>query len=323
MQVAHFDLAKPIPDGFFDRIEVDPAGILRIIGWCRNRFESNRIPHLSLDGEGIPFLQHYRVARPDITEPPSELAIEQFGLVLEYLVPESIASRSFESMSIVLNDRSRHQFQGPFQFVIPHYRALFESEQVYHRENIYGSGPPNPIAQPEALELAKQLSDPILDFGCGGGALVRELQRVGLKAQGLELDTPMIRESLDEAKRASVTLYDGRFPSPFPSDSFKSVFCSEVLEHIPDFELAIRDIARLATEKVIFTVPDASAIPTGFRHTLVPWHLLEGTHVNFFTQTSLVRALQPYFSSVEFGRVGACRMNDSLFHVSLVAVCLK
>ena len=196
-----------------------------------------------------------------------------------------MASRPFESISIILNDNSRHQFKGPFEFVNPHYRGLFESEQVYHRENIYGCGPPNPFRKPEALELAKELSDPILDFGCGSGALVQELQRAGLKAQGLELESPTIRESFERADRSSITLYDGRLPSPFPSGSFKSVFCSEVLEHIPDFESAIRDIARLATEKVMFTVPDASAIPTGFRHALVPWHLLEGTHVNFFTQT--------------------------------------
>ncbi|MGI9069904.1 MAG: class I SAM-dependent methyltransferase [Bryobacteraceae bacterium] len=330
MQVTHFDLGRPIPggfldgtDGFWDRIEVDPGGILRIVGWSKSRFKSKMVPRVSLDAEGVPFLQHYRVARPDVSESLSKLVIPHFGLVLEYLVPESMAARPFQSISVMLNDNSCHRFEGLFEFVNPHYRGLFESEWVYHRVNIYGSGPPNPIAQPEALELAKQLSDPILDFGCGSGALIQELQRAGLNAQGLELDTPMIRESLYAANRSSVTLYDGRFPSPFPSGSFKSVFCSEVLEHIPDFESAIRDIARLATEKVMFTVPDASAIPTGFRHTLVPWHLLEGTHVNFFTQTSLTRALQPHFSRIEFGRVGACRMNDSLFHVSLVAVCLK
>ena len=281
-------------------------------------------PRVSLDEEGVPFLQHYRVARPDVSESSSKLVIPHFGLILEYLVPEAMAVRSFQSISVMLDDNSSHQFDGRFQFVSPHYRPLFESEQVYHREKYpYGSGPPNPIAQPEALELAKELSHRILDFGCGSGALVQELQNIGLNAHGLELDTPTIRESLQGANRALVTLYDGRFPSPFPRGSFKSVFCSEVLEHIPDFESAIRDIARLATEKVIFTVPDASAIPTGFRHALVPWHLLEGTHVNFFTQTSLTRALEPHFSSIEFGRVGACRMNDSLFHVSLLAVCLK
>src|SRR5437763_15527996 len=98
----------------------------------------------------------------------------------------------------------------------------------------------------------------------------------------------MIRESIRPGVSSSITLYDGQFPSPLQNGSFKSVFCSEVLEHIPDYETAIREIARLATERVTFTVPNASAIPNGFRHRVVPCHLLEGTHVNFFTQTSLV-----------------------------------
>jgi len=323
MQIIRFDLGRPVPGGVWDRLELDPGGIVRIIGWSRDRFKSETAPIVSLDGERIPFLQYFRVTRPDITESASQLILPDFGVVLEYLVPESLAFRPFECLSIVLNDSYSFRFDGVFQFISPHYRHLFDSEQVYHRENIYGSGPPNAIAQPEALRLAKELSDPILDFGCGGGALVEELQKVGLQAEGLELDTPKIREFLRATGRSSITLYDGRFPSSFADSKFRSIFCHEVLEHIPDFESAIREIARLATEKVIFTVPDSSAIPIGFRHTLVPWHLLEGTHVNFFTQTSLTRALQPYFQTVEFGRVGACRMNDSSFHVSLVAACLK
>jgi hypothetical protein len=95
------------------------------------------------------------------------------------------------------------------------------------------------------------------------------------------------------------------------------------LEHIPDYQSAIKDIARLSTGKVILTVPDASAIPVGFHHGAVPWHLLEGTHVNFFTQESLKRALQPHFSQIEFGRIGLARFDDSTYYVSLVAACLR
>jgi len=323
MQVRHFDFAQPTPGGFWDRIEVDPTGIIRIVGWSRNQFESTMAPAVSLDGESVPFLQHYRLTRSDVLESNSKLLMRHCGLVLEYLVPESMASRPFQSISIVLNDNARFSFNGLFEFVNPHYRGLFDAEQVYHRENIYGCGPPNKTVNPEALALARELSDPILDFGCGSGALVQELQALGFKAQGLELGSTIIRESLRPGISSSITLYDGQLPSPFASSSFKSVFCSEVLEHIPDFEAAIRDMARIATDKVLFTVPDASAIPTGFRHGVVPWHLLEGTHVNFFTQTSFARALQPHFSSIEFGRLGASKVNDTSYHVSLVAACLK
>jgi SAM-dependent methyltransferase len=323
MHLTSFALARPFGSGVLDRVELDPCGVIRVIGWSKTRFDSREVPRVALDAESIPFLQHYRVARPDVVYPGADVAIPQLGLVLEYLVPEPLALRQFESISIALNDEARCSFEGVFEFVNPHYRDLFDAEQVYHRDNIYGSGPPNQTVNPDTLALARELSDPILDFGCGSGVLIQELQALGFEAHGLELGRQMIRESLRPGVSSSITLYDGQFPSPFPSDSFKSVFCSEVLEHIPDFEAAIRDIARLATEKVIFTVPDASAIPTGFRQGVVPWHLLEGTHVNFFTQTSFARALQPYFSRVEFGRLGPSKVNDTFFHVSLVAACLK
>jgi SAM-dependent methyltransferase len=323
MQSRSFAIARPFGAGVIDRVELDPCGILRVIGWSKTRFDSRVVPSVDLDGENIPFLQHYRLARPDVVDSASDVSIPKPGLVLEYVVPESLVFRRFESISIVLNDDARCSFKGPFEFVNPHYRGLFDAEKVYHRENIYGCGPPNKNVNPDTLALARQLSSPILDFGCGSGALVQALQALGFEAQGLELGSNMIRESLWPGVSSSITLYDGQLPSPFPSGSFKSVFCSEVLEHIPDFEAAIRDIARLATESVVFTVPDASAIPIGFRHGVVPWHLLEGTHVNFFTQTSFARALKPHFSFLEFGRLGPSQVNDTFFHVSLVATCLK
>jgi Methyltransferase domain len=323
MQSTSFALGRAFGAGVLDRVELDPCGILRLIGWSKTRFDSRVVPRVALDDENVPFLQHYRVARPDVVDLVSDISTPELGLVLEYLVPESLTLRRFESISIVLNDNARSSFKGPFEFVNPHYRGLFDAEQVYHRENIYGCGPPNQTVNPATLALARELSDPILDFGCGSGVLVQELQALGFKAHGLELGSKLIRESLRPGVSSSITLFDGQFPSPFPSGSFKSVFCSEVLEHIPDFEAAIRDIARLATEEVIFTVPDASVIPIGFRHGVVPWHLLEGTHVNFFTQTSFMRVLQPHFSRVEFGRLGPSNVNDTFFHVSLVATCLK
>jgi Methyltransferase domain len=323
MQSTSFALGRPFGGGVLDRVELDPCGILRVVGWSKTEFDPPKVPSLALDDENIPFLQHYRVARPDVVESVFGVPSPKLGLVLEYLVPESLALRRFECVSIVLNENARCSFKGPFEFVSPHYRGLFDAKQVYHRENIYGCGPPDTVVNPEKLALAKELRDPILDFGCGSGALVQELQALGLKAHGLELETKMIRESLRPGVNPSITLYDGQLPSPFPSGSFKSVFCSEVLEHIPEFEAAVRDIARLAAERATFTVPDISMIPVGFRHGVVPWHLLEGTHVNFFTQASLTRVLQPHFTRVEFSRSGVLKLNDTFFHVSLVATCFK
>jgi SAM-dependent methyltransferase len=204
-----------------------------------------------------------------------------------------------------------------------HYDGLLDTSKTYHRDQIYGSGQPNAAVHPESMALARALPGPLLDFGCGSGALVKELRTSGIEAYGIELDNFVIRGALQPEAAAYVTLYGGEFPTPYAEGQFRSVFCSEVLEHIPQFELAVAEIARLTSERAVFTVPDAAAIPLGFRHGLVPWHLLEGTHVNFFSQRSLGTVLQPHFREITFGRVGPSHINETSYHVSLVAWCNK
>jgi ubiquinone/menaquinone biosynthesis C-methylase UbiE len=319
--VPAFNIARPGLGGFVDSVQADPSGIIRIVGWCRSEFDMKQVPSVSLDGHPVPFLQCFRFRRPDV---PLNLngVPSQTGLALDYLVPESMIGQS-KVLAIDLGKQSNFRFEAEFDFIDPHYRGLLNTREVLHREHIYGSGPPNATVDPEIFELAKQLKGPLLDFGCGGGALIRELRRLGIEAYGLELNSGIVPEFILPESAAAITFYDGSFPSPFEDGRFRSVLCSEVLEHITDYQAAIRDIARLATKEVIFTVPDASAIPLGFRHFSVPWHLLEGTHVNFFTQESLKHALQPYFKKIEFGRVDLCRLNDTEFYVGLTASCSK
>ncbi|MBV9156874.1 MAG: class I SAM-dependent methyltransferase [Acidobacteriaceae bacterium] len=322
MQFTSFPVGCGNDDLFLDRIEVDPCGIIRVIGWS-SFSEIKQCPRVFLDSHIVPFLQHYRVTRPDVDARVGVTSSLQTGLVFEFLGSESLAGRQFEALSIQIDGFPQFRFQGAFEFLSPHYRGFLTSSWVRHRETVYLSGPPNMDVHPDILALAKKLEGPVLDFGCGSGAVVAELQKLGREARGLELDTPLIRDAISPQLAGSVTLYDGRFPSSFSTASFKSVFCSEVLEHIPDFRSAVREIARLATHQVIFTVPDIAAIPIGFRHGLAPWHLLESTHVNFFNQKSLESLLLGYFAKIDFGRVCPCNFNDSPFHVSLVASCFK
>ena len=294
-----------------------------MIGWLRGEVRRELIPEVYVDNHQVPFLQHYRVSRPDVVQNGRWLSDLQPGVVLEYLLPERLCFQEFKSVSLILRRYLDVKLSGPFQFQSPDYRQLFNSEHVYHREEIYGSGPPNSQVHPDVLALARTLPLPMLDFGCGGGALIAGLKPFNMEIQGLELESAPFVPSIAPELARSITFYNGSFPSPFPSGSFQSVFCSEVLEHIPDYQGAIKELARLAAKNVVITVPDASGIPLGSRHRLLPWHLLEGTHVNFFNQTSLESALRPHFSRIDFGRICACKMNDTTFYVSLAAVCRK
>ncbi len=322
MRFTSFTINRPVKQIHLDRLELDPSGVIRVAGWSRADLHTHAEPRVFLDGETVPFLQRYRVSRPDVDSSVGEIEVLQAGIVFEYRVPESMLAKRFESVSLAIGNLELY-FAGSFDFVKPHYGELLDSERVYHRDDIYGSGPPNRVVHPDILALAKKLESPVLDFGCGSGFVVAELRAIGVEAQGLELDTQMIRGSMLPAAKPYISLYNGALPSPFSPASFRSVFCSEVIEHIPDFEAAVREVARLSIKTAIFTVPDASAIPLGYRHFLLPWHLLEETHINFFNQASFRRVLDPHFSKIEFGRVCACTMNDSPFHVSLVAVCVK
>jgi len=159
----------------------------------------------------------------------------------------------------------------------------------------------------------------MLDFGCGGGALVGALRAEGREVFGLELDDERIRQHLLPEAAPFVTLYAGAGPAPFTRGQFASVLCCEVIEHLLDPHAAIGELARLARESLLVTVPDISAIPRGFRHGVVPWHLLEGTHVKFFTQRSFSAALQPHAARIDMARIGAVRVGDLQFYTSLAA----
>jgi SAM-dependent methyltransferase len=314
------DVAQPTSWGFIDCVEIDSCGIVRVNGWATQSVSIQTVPELSINQVTIPVLHLYRTPRPDVMA-HFKLSHVQAGIVFEYLVPNSLRDQVLSRPLFALTEIYTMELDGRITFITPHYGALLHSSEVFHREHIYGFGPPNAAIDPPITSLLEFLEGRILDFGCGSGVVVHQLRSSGLEAWGLELDNAMIRNHILPEARPFITLYDGAFPSPFPDCSFESVFCSEVLEHIPQYEQAIAEIARVATRKAILTVPDMSAVPLGFRHRLIPWHLLEATHVNFFTQSSLERLLRRYFSDVEFGRASPCQMNDTFFYVSLVAFC--
>jgi hypothetical protein len=305
------DINMPWGRGLVDRICVDPCGLIRLEGWWKGVFEEETLPVVYLDGARIPFLQHFRFTRPDVP----------IGLALEYLVPDTLVG-TFRALEVTLGDRS-FRFASSFSFVTPHYKSLFNSSAVWHRGNIYGSGPPNSVVDPEIFELARQLPPPLLDFGCGKGALLSRLQQLGIEAYGIEVFSEGLRAAILPDVSDRITFYDGSFPTRFENGQFNSVVCSEVLEHIPNYADALEEIARITRRSAFFTVPDAGAIPAGFRHGVVPWHLLEATHVNFFNQTSLTNELRRHFPKVQIGRIGSTYINETRAFISLTAVCSK
>ncbi len=136
----------------------------------------------------------------------------------------------------------------------------------------------------------------VLDVGCGFGGYGRALLAAGYDWFGVE-----VKES-DCVELARLGLphqkVDGR-SLPFAATSFDAAICVEVLEHIAAPEEFLAEIRRVTRRRLLVSVPNLELIPYLHRYAVVPWHLLEGDHKNFFTRPSLRKLLGEFFRNVE------------------------
>ena len=176
-----------------------------------------------------------------------------------------------------------------------------ENVTLLHRENIYGSGPPIEEPGVEVSELLRAYLPKgvsVVDVGCGAGAYGPPLMATGHDWLGLEANNYccdiLTRRQLPFRK---VDLGAARLPAA--DAEFDSAICIEVLEHTRDPGTFAAEIARIVRRRALFSVPNMELLPYLHDWRVVPWHLLEGDHKNFFTRASLSALLRRHFQSVE------------------------
>jgi len=105
------------------------------------------------------------------------------------------------------------------------------------------------INRPRVGFYLRQLGDlggrRVLDAGCGGGLVARELAAAGAEVVGVDRS----RGSLGVARRAAGTRFapaQGRLERlPFAAGAFDAVVAADVLEHLPDLPAAVAELARV------------------------------------------------------------------------------
>ncbi len=311
-------IGRPHAGGYLDALEVGPDGILNVVGWSPDAAAFSAPLRLAAAGTEMAPAHVFRIPRPDLSK-LTRPHPERLGLIAEFVLPADW-SRTFAALRV---DGEQVASVTLPAFELPAYSQFYGNPGVWHREHVYNVGPPMPHVSPEVLDLCDDLEAPVLDFGCGAGALVSALRARGVDARGVELDEPIKREHLMPGLAPVVTFYDGRLPAPFADGAFGAVTCCEVLEHMPDYEAAVAEMRRLTRDRLLVTVPDMSAVPRGYLHGVVPWHLMEASHVNFFTQQSLDALLGRHFREVEFFRIGELRCDRLRLYSSLVARCRR
>lgn len=176
-----------------------------------------------------------------------------------------------------------------------------DQQTVLHRENIYGSGPPITEPGAETLYLIRQYLGPresVLDVGCGAGAYGPALIDAGHEWLGLEVNAGCV-ELLKARQLPHRQVNDEAASLPCGDGEFDNAVCIEVLEHIAEPGAFLAEVARSIRKRVLFSVPNIEVIPYFSAWQVVPWHLLEADHKNFFTRASLRELLRQHFRRVE------------------------
>jgi SAM-dependent methyltransferase len=183
-----------------------------------------------------------------------------------------------------------------------HFGVLLDRQTtaVQRHDNIFATGPSQAEGSGElALLLRRFLGPPprkLIDVGCGLGSYGRVLVADGYDWMGAEID------AADCAELARLGLphreVDGR-TLPFADGAFDAALCLEVLEHIDEPRAFLREVHRVAPRQLIVSVPNCELLGYLWDHLATPWHMLESTHVNFFTRWSLGALLREFYPRVE------------------------
>ncbi len=111
----------------------------------------------------------------------------------------------------------------------------------------------------------------ILDLGCGPGWYTVALERAGANVVGLDLGKQDVAEA---SQRDVVALVGDGMQLPFASGTFDGVFCSNLLEHVPDPGRVTAEISRVLKPGGWGWISWTPWFSPWGGHEIVPFHLL-------------------------------------------------
>jgi SAM-dependent methyltransferase len=170
-----------------------------------------------------------------------------------------------------------------------------------HYEDFWADAPADP--EPWQWERRRALllgearpGERVLDLGCGAGRFVAALREAGAEPIGVELAEAALERARANAPGADLRLVEDDGSLPLEHASVDLVWCSEVLEHVPDTAHLLLEVRRVLRPggRLVVTVPGHGRLRTA----LVALTRFEahfdplGQHVRFYTRRSLAATLE-------------------------------
>lgn len=95
----------------------------------------------------------------------------------------------------------------------------------------------------------------LLDVGCGGGLLSERFANLGCTVTGIDRSVPTLAAARAHAEKAGLVIdyLEGSAESlPFQERQFDVVCCCDVLEHVDDLDVVVREISRVLKPGGVF-----------------------------------------------------------------------
>jgi SAM-dependent methyltransferase len=168
-------------------------------------------------------------------------------------------------------------------------------------------GTSNPVARRlmagfnEALDELWRKASPrsVLDVGCGEGVLTCEWagRLDGGRIVGIDLDDPKLRAEWDKRGRPNLEYRAEEATSlSFADDEFDLASAIEVLEHVPEPEATLAEMARVAERWLLVSVPREPVWRMLNMARGAYWRSLGNTpgHLNHWSKVGFISLLQRY-----------------------------
>ena len=152
---------------------------------------------------------------------------------------------------------------------------------------------------------------PILEVGCGDASFTQNLADLSSRVTAVDISTSQIERNARAYPDIKFLPHDVSQPFPFATGSFQVVWCSEVLEHLFDAGVALREMYRVLAPggRLLVTVPYHGV----FKDVLIALFKWDehfsptNPHLRFFTRKTLSRLVAT--SGFEQIKTTTCGMN--------------
>lgn len=137
----------------------------------------------------------------------------------------------------------------------------------------------------------------LLDIGCGAGTVLEAARRAGWEAEGVEVSRPAV----EHLRAAGFSVFHGELAEArYPSDHFDVIVASEVLEHLPDPLVLLREAARVLRPGGLLWATTPHSRGASARALGIGWSTVcPPEHLHLFSR----RGLKKLLGEAGFGRV--------------------